>query len=80
MSATPAPWQKGGSETAIGRLRRPLPRTTDWAALSEAGCTPRVPADHNTPRKCLGYQTLAEIFRNHMLHFKCEATFPLLQE
>ena len=33
---THSPWQKGGVENAIGRLRRPLPRSTNLAALSEA--------------------------------------------
>ena len=32
---TRSPWQKGGVENAIGRLRRTLPRKTDLAALSE---------------------------------------------
>src|SRR5262249_11546980 len=30
-----APWQKGGIENAIGRLRRTLPRKTDLATLSD---------------------------------------------
>ena len=32
---THSPWQKGGVENAIGRLRRTLPRKTDLAALPE---------------------------------------------
>ena len=32
---THSPWQKGGIENAIGRLRRTLPRKTDLATLSE---------------------------------------------
>ncbi len=31
-----APWQKGGIENAIGRLRRTLPRKTDLATLTAA--------------------------------------------
>src|SRR6266496_4935555 len=30
---THSPWQKGGTENAIGRLRRPLPRKTNLATL-----------------------------------------------
>ena len=71
---THSPWQKGGIENAIGRLRRTLPRKTDLATLSEEHFTRLVQAYNNTPRKCLGYQTPAEIFRNHLLHFKCEST------
>ena len=77
---THAPWQKGGIENAIGRLRRTLPRKTDLATLSEAHFTRLVQTYNNTPRKCLGYQTPAEVFRNHLLHFKCESTFLLSQE
>ena len=71
-----APWQKGGIENAIGRLRRTLPRKTDLATLSEARFTRLVQAYNNTPRKCLGYRTPAEIFWNHPLHLRCESTFP----
>ena len=75
-----SPWQKGGGENAIGRLRRTLPRKTDLAALSDEPFTRLVQVYNNTPRKCLGYQTPAEVFRNHLLHFKCESTFPLPRE
>ncbi len=75
-----APWQKGGVENAIGRLRRTLPRKTDLAALSDEHFTQLVQAYNNTPRKCLGYQTPAEVFRNHLLHFKCESTSPRARE
>ena len=30
---THSPWQKGGIENAIGRMRRPLPRKTDLLAI-----------------------------------------------
>ena len=71
---THAPWQKGGVENAIGRLRRTLPRKTDLAALSENQFTRLIRAYNNTPRKCLGYRTPAEIFQNQVLHLKCEST------
>ncbi len=77
---TYSPWQKGGIENAIGRLRRTLPRKTDLATLSDERFTCLVQAYNNTPRKCLDYQTPAEVFRNHLLHFKCESTFLLSQE
>ena len=68
---THSPWQKGGIENAIGRLRRTLPRKTDLATLSEEHFTRLIQVYNNTPRKCLGYQ---KVFRNHLLHFKCEST------
>ena len=48
---THSPWQKGGIENAIGRLRRTLPRKTDLA-IGGALYAPQV--YNNTPRKCLG--------------------------
>ena len=73
-------WQKGGVENAIGRMRRTLPRKTNLAWLSEKRFTQLVQAYNNTPRKCLGYRTPAEIFLNQVLHLKCESTFPLSRE
>jgi IS30 family transposase len=77
---THSPWQKGGVENAIGRLRRTLPRKTDLASLADDQFNTLVQAYNNTPRKCLDYQTPAEIFWNSMLHFKCESTFRLSPE
>ncbi len=77
---THAPWQKGGVENAIGRMRRTLPRKTDLAALSEERFTQLMLAYNNTPRKCLGYRSPAEIFLNQVLHLTCESTFPLSRE
>ena len=77
---THSPWQKGGVENAIGRLRRPLPRSTKLGALSEAAFTAALQLYNNTPRKCLGYRTPAEVFLDQVLHFKCESTFPRRRE
>ena len=77
---THSPWQKGGVENAIGRLRRPLPRKTKLADLTEAAFTAALQLYNNTPRKCLGYRTPAEVFHDQVLHFKCELTFPPARE
>ena len=77
---THSPWQKGGIENAIGRLRRGLPRKTDLAKVSAARFAQLVQAYNHTPRKCLGYQTPAEVFINQVLHLKCESTFRLAPE
>jgi IS30 family transposase len=71
---THAPWQKGGIENAIGRMRRFLPRKTDLAALSQEQFDTLIAIYNNTPRKCLGYRTPAEVFLQQLLHFKCEST------
>jgi IS30 family transposase len=75
-----APWQKGGIENAIGRMRRGLPRKTDLATLSEARLFSLVRAYNHTPRKCLNYRTPAQVFTRDLLHFKCESTFPPARE
>jgi IS30 family transposase len=74
------PWQKGGIENAIGRMRRTLPRKIDLTTISEDRFVELIRAYNNTPRKCLDYQTPAELFWSKMLHFKCESTFPPSRE
>ncbi len=71
---THSPWQKGGVENAIGRMRRTLPRKTDLAAVTNQRFIQLVRAYNNTPRKCLGFRTPAEVFANQVLHFKCESS------
>ena len=70
------PWQKGGVENAIGRLRRQLPRKTDLSKVSARQLQQLAALYNHTPRKCLGWQTPAEVF-SKLLHFKCESTSPL---
>ena len=69
---TRSPRQKGGVENVIDRLRRPFPRKTRLADLSEAAFTQAIQLYNNTPRKCLGYRTPAEVLRQQVLHFNCE--------
>ena len=70
---THSPWQKGGIENAIGRMRRPLPRKTNLACLDTDTLNASVALCNNTPRKCLGFQSPAEAFLSQLLHFKCES-------
>jgi IS30 family transposase len=77
---TYSPWQKGGVENAIGRMRRTLPRKTDLTTLPDRRFVELIQAYNNTPRKCLDFQTPAEVFWNNLLHFKCESTFWLPPE
>ncbi|HTF92919.1 MAG TPA: IS30 family transposase [Verrucomicrobiae bacterium] len=79
---THSPWQKGGIENAIGRMRRNLPRKTDLATLDLEELDHRVATYNNTPRKCLGFKTPAAVFCEHLdsLHFKRECTFPPARE
>ena len=57
-----APWQKGGVENAIGRIRRYLPRKTNLADLSPERLASIIAIYNNTPRKCLDFKTPAEAF------------------
>jgi IS30 family transposase len=71
---THSPWQKGGVENAIGRLRRFLPRKTNLDTIDPTHIAAAALAYNNTPRKCLDFQTPIEAFQNLLLHFKCEST------
>jgi transposase, IS30 family len=68
-----APWQKGGVENAIGRMRRFIPRKTDLATLSNRRFRRLIAVYNHTPRKCLDFKTPAEAF-SEALHFECEST------
>jgi transposase, IS30 family len=70
-----APWQKGGVENAIGRIRRFLPRRTNLDTLKPRQITAYVQRYNHTPRQCLDYQTPAEVF-TQVLHLECESTSP----
>ena len=62
---THSPWQKGGIENAIGRLRRQLPRNTDLDALPPHGLANVLQRHNDTPRKCLGFKTPNEVFLDY---------------
>lgn len=59
-----SPWQKGGVENAIGRLRRSLPRKTNLDNLTSRELENHLRRLNNTPRKCLDFKTPAEAFSN----------------
>ena len=71
---THSPWQKGGIENAIGRMRRFLPRKTNLADIDPETIDACAASYNNTPRKCLGFKSPAEAFASQLLHFKCEST------
>ena len=71
-----SPWQKGGIENAIGRLRRFLPRATNLDHLKPNDLACAVATYNHTPRQCLDFLTPAEVFSS-LLHFKWESTSPL---
>lgn len=56
-----SPWQKGSVENAIGRLRRDLPRPTKPSDYTDDDFYDIIDRHNDTPRKCLGFKTPAEV-------------------
>jgi IS30 family transposase len=69
-----SPWQKGAVENTIGRLRRYLPRKTNLDTIKSSNLDDLIAAHNNTPRKCLGFKSPAEVFSAKLLHFKRDST------
>jgi IS30 family transposase len=61
-----APWQKGSVENLNKRARRYLPRDTQMAALSNRYMKAICDRLNGTPRKCLGWRTPTEAFRDEL--------------
>lgn len=61
-------WQKPTIENTFQRLRRYIPKKTDLANVSDEYIATIVDRMNNTPRKCLGYRTPAEVFKEHLHH------------
>jgi IS30 family transposase len=68
-----SPWQKGGVENAIGRMRGALPTKTDLSQLAPEDFFNYACAYNHTPRKCLDFQTPAEVFSKLLLRFECDS-------
>ena len=65
-----APWQKGSVENLNKRARRYLPRDTQLAALSNRNMKAICDRLNSTPRKCLGWRTPTEAFREEMMKLR----------
>lgn len=62
-----SPWQKGTVENTNRRARRRLPRKRDIRAMTDNDIKQICDQLNNTPRKCLGWKTPAEVFREKMM-------------
>jgi IS30 family transposase len=62
-----SPWQKGTVENTNRRARSWLPRKRDIRTMSDHDIKVISDRLNNTPRKCLGWKTPAEVFRENML-------------
>ena len=58
-------WQKGAIENTFQRLRRFIPKKADLKNYSQENIDLIVKRMNNTPRKCLGFKTPAEVFKDH---------------
>lgn len=65
-----APWQKGSVENLNKRARRYLPRNTPLAALSNRAMKAICDRLNATPRKCLGWRTPFEAFREELTRLR----------
>ncbi len=59
-------WERGTNENTNGLLRRYFPKGTDFKTLSKEEVNKAVWAINNRPRKCLGYKTPLEVFRDEL--------------
>jgi len=65
-----APWQKGSVENLNKRVRRYLPRDAPVAALSNRDMKSICDRLNGTPRKCLGWRTPTEAFREELMKLR----------
>jgi IS30 family transposase len=65
-----APWQKGSVENLNKRARRYLPRDAPVAALSNRDMKSICDRLNGTPRKCLGWRTPTEAFREELMKLR----------
>jgi IS30 family transposase len=65
-----APWQKGTVENTNKRVRRYLPRDTVLLSLPNRYMKSICERLNATPRKCLGFRTPAEAFRDELIELE----------
>jgi hypothetical protein len=65
-----APYQRGTVENTNNRLRKYLPRSTEPPALTNRYLRSICHRLNSTPRKCLGYQTPAEVFETKLMEIQ----------
>ncbi len=74
-----SPWQKGTVENTNRRARRWLPRKRDIRAMTDHDIKQICDQLNNTPRKCLGWKTPAEVFREKMMEELGRPPYPQQQ-
>jgi IS30 family transposase len=74
-----SPWQKGTVENTNRRARRWLPRKRDIRGMTDNDIKQICDQLNNTPRKCLGWKTPAEVFREKMMEEMGHSPYPQKQ-
>lgn len=74
-----SPWQKGTVENTNRRVRRWLPRKRDIRTITDEDMKVICDRLNNTPRKCLGWKTPAEVFREKMMEEIGQRPYPQSQ-
>lgn len=59
-------WEKGSIENALGLIREYIPKKSDIADYSDEEISAIVDTINNTPRKCLGFRTPEEVFKEQL--------------
>ena len=60
-------WEKGSVENALGLIREYIPKKKNLAGYSQEQIDAIVDIINNTPRKCLGFRTPKEVFKEEYL-------------
>jgi len=71
-----SPWQKGTVENTNRRVRRWLPRKRDIRRMTDHELKKLCDQLNTTPRKCLGWKTPAEVFREKMMEEIGQRPYP----
>lgn len=66
-------WEKGSLENSLGRLRRFIPKKARMEAFSQQEINYFLRLMNNTPRKCLGWRTPNEVFKEQLSKLKIKS-------